>query len=151
LIAAELARHFTGSVKPAPKDGAIDQKNHASWTTEHVKQFLFEHYSRSLTLNEIAWEVRLSNEHLCRRFKEQTGQTVFSYLRQLRIEAAKAYLISSKHSVTEIAHRTGFSSVTLFCRTFRKSVGLAPIDYRRRGVERISFQPTTLQPSDHIC
>jgi len=151
LIVAELARFYSATAKVQHATSGSDQRSHASWTTELVKQFLFEHYSRSLTLNEIAWEVRLSNEHLCRRFKEQTGQTVFSYLRNLRIEAAKAYLISSKHSVTEIAHRTGFSSVTLFCRTFRKSVGLAPIDYRRRGVERISFQPTTLQPSDHIC
>jgi AraC-like DNA-binding protein len=121
-----------------------------SWHVEHVKQFLFENYAKPISLHEIAWEVKLSAEHLCRRFKEDTGQTVFSYLRELRIEAAKAYLVSSKQSITEVAARCGFSSSTLFCRIFRKSTGNTPVEYRTAAVKRISFQQTTLNPDDRI-
>lgn len=118
----------------------------ASWIIEHTKQFLFENYARSLTLSEIAWEVKLSGEHLCRSFREKTGKTVFTYLRDLRIEAAKSLLTSSKLKVTEIATRCGFGSSSVFSRTFQKIVGQTPVEYRRRASRKILFQPTTLQP-----
>jgi len=116
-----------------------------SWTIEHTKQFLFENHARSLSLSEIAWEVKLSGEHLCRSFKEETGITVFAYLRNLRIEAAKGLLTSSKLKVTEIAERCGFGSSSVFSRTFLKIVGSTPVEYRKRASRRIIFQPTTLQ------
>lgn len=152
LLATEAARGLqTAPALPAnerPRSPGAGVP--ASWSIEHVKQFLFENYARPLTLAEIARDVNLSAEHLCRRFKEETKQTVFSYLREMRIEAAKAYILSSKHSVTEIASRCGFSSATLFCRVFRSATGQPPLKYRRSGVKRISFHRTTLTPDDVI-
>ncbi|HRG56980.1 MAG TPA: helix-turn-helix transcriptional regulator, partial [Lacunisphaera sp.] len=71
-------------------------------------------------------------------------------LRELRLEAAKAYLVSSKQTITEIADKTGFSSSTLFCRVFRKAVGQTPMAYRAAAAKRIQFQNTTLEPDEHI-
>lgn len=121
-----------------------------SWIIEHTKQFLFENHARSLSLSEIAWEVKLSGEHLCRSFKEETGQTVFAYLRHVRIEAAKGLLTSSKLKITEIAERCGFGSSSVFSRTFQKMTGTTPVDYRRAASRKIIFQPTTLEPMSRI-
>ena len=154
LLVVELAR--LAQKEPPPRAAAStkddeqrppDGVRSPTWATEHVKQFLYENHHRPLVLDQIAWEVRLSNEHLCRRFKNQTGQTVFAYLRRLRVDAAKAYLISSKHSVTEISRRVGFSSPTLFCRTFRTLVGSSPVAFRRKNVAHISFERTSLRPT----
>jgi AraC-like DNA-binding protein len=157
MIVVEVARGAQDQAAPRPPSaGAPDRSRPATaergptWATEHVKQYLYENYARPLALDHIAWEVRLSSEHLCRRFKRQTGQTVFSYLRQLRVDAAKSYLISSKLSVTEIAQRVGFSSATLLCRTFRQAVGLSPDGFRRANVARISFEPTSLRPDQSL-
>lgn len=153
LIAVELARilkhdklsrNSAGFERESVREARPGKPT--NWATEHVKQYMFENYHRSLTLDMIAWEVRMSNEHLCRRFKQDTGETVFEHLRRLRIDAAKAYLISSKMSVTEIAERVGFSSTTLFCRTFRQISGVTPAAFRRQNVTRISFETTSLRP-----
>ena len=153
LIVTELVRQLNDApLSTAERDRrrTADATAPASWAVEHVKQFLFENCRRPLELHEIAWEVKLSAEHLCRRFKEETGQTVFNYLRELRLEAAKAYLVSSKQTITEIADKTGFSSSTLFCRVFRKAVGQTPMAYRAAAAKRIQFQNTTLEPDEHI-
>lgn len=153
LIVTELVRRMIDSPSIHQSNERIrsaDAPAPSSWAVEHVKQFLFENYIRPLTLQEIAWEVKLSAEHLCRRFKEETDQTVFSYLRELRIEAAKAYLVSSKKTATEIAGQVGFSSATLFCRVFRRATGQNPIAYRTAATRRISFQRTTLEADDRI-
>lgn len=148
LLVMEAAQQLNGPEMPSDSKGS-ERTDSASWMIEHTKQFLFENFSRSLSLSEIAWEVKLSGEHLCRRFKEETSITVFAYLRKLRIEAAKGLLTSSKLKITEISERCGFGSSSVFSRTFHKAVGCTPVEFRRRASKRISFQPTTLQSSVH--
>ena len=64
-------------------------------------------------------------------FKRETGQTVFHCLQQLRLEKAKTYLIGTDQSITAIAGLTGFSSVALFSRNFKRWVGKSPLQYRQ--------------------
>jgi AraC-like DNA-binding protein len=118
------------------------------WVVEHTKEFLAERYDQPLSLSDIAAEVQLSPEHLARRFKRQTGRSVFEFLRELRIESSVALLLSSKLRVGEIAGRTGFSSAAVFCRNFQRAKGCSPLAFRRRGASRIAFQTTTLEPDN---
>lgn len=149
LLVMEAAEQL-GASESAEALAAKPGAGAPSWVIEHTKQFLFENYARSLSLSEIAWEVRLSGEHLCRSFKEETGHTVFAYLRQVRIEAAKGLLTSSKLKITEIAERCGFGSSSVFSRTFQKMTGTTPVDYRRDASRKIIFQTTTLEPMSQI-
>jgi len=145
LLTMELAQ-LSGPTDRSPALISQPDQEAPSWTIEHTKQYLYENYSRALSLSEIAWEVKLSGEHLCRSFKEDTGITVFAYLRNLRIEAAKGLLTSSKLKITEIADRCGFGSSSVFSRTFLKAVGCTAVEYRRKASKRIIFAPTTLEP-----
>lgn len=129
----------------APTSAAAAERD---WVVEHTKEFLAEHYDRPLSLRDIAAEVQLSPEHLARRFKRQTGRSVFEFLRELRIESSVALLLSSKLRIGEIAGRTGFSSSAVFCRNFQRAKGCSPLVFRRRGASRIAFQTTTLEPHD---
>jgi AraC-like DNA-binding protein len=104
-----------------------------------VKEFLFRNYARSLTLGEIAWQVKKSDEHVARIFRKVTGQTVFDYLRTIRLESAKTLLIDSELTLSEIAARTGFSSLALFSRNFSAYVGQSASDYRRKRAETVRW------------
>lgn len=118
---------------PVSRQGAI---------VERVKEFLIENHSRPLSLEEIAWHVRFSREHLARVFRDVTGQTVFEYLTFLRIESAKGLLGNTGLLIHEVAHRTGFSSSTLFGRIFRRAAGITPQEYRNRRMGEVRFQPS---------
>lgn len=103
---------------------------------QQAKEYILRHASRPLGLAPIATHVQLSEEHLARIFKQETGQTLLEYARHVRLEQAKTLLIGSPNNVSEIAVLTGFSSVSLFSRNFRRYVGVSPLAYRQRLVDR---------------
>ena len=106
-----------------------------------AKEYLMRNHARELTLAEVAWAVKKSEEHLARAFRRVTGQTVFDYLRTVRLEMAKTLLINSEKTLTEIAASTGFGSLALFSRNFKLYVGLNPSSYRERRAELVEWRP----------
>jgi AraC-like DNA-binding protein len=95
-----------------------------------AREYIVKHFARDLTLGEIAWHVGKGEEHLARQFKRRTGQSVFDYVREVRIAHAKTLLASPALTLTEIAGRCGFHSLSFFSRTFRACTGMAPSRYR---------------------
>jgi AraC-like DNA-binding protein len=150
LLVTDLAREVLASEStPRPAISASkDVQKSGNWAVQHVKQYLLDHHEQALTLEQIANDVKLSAEHLSRSFKRETGMTVFGHLRQIRVEAAKSLLISSKYTVTEIASRSGFSSVMLFCRVFHAVTGQTPKTFRERAVSGIAFEHSATTPRE---
>jgi AraC-like DNA-binding protein len=95
-----------------------------------AREYIVKHFARDLTLGEIAWHVGKGGEHLARQFKRRTGQSVFDYVREVRIAHAKTLLSTPALTLTEIADRCGFHSLSFFSRTFRACTGMAPSQYR---------------------
>ncbi len=97
-----------------------------------IKDYLLKHRDRDFSLGQIAAHLRLSPEHLSRLFKAATGQTIFAYARQMRLEHAKTLLCASDRNMSEIARDCGFTSPALFSRNFKIHTGLSPLQYRGR-------------------
>ena len=83
-----------------------------------------------INLAEVARHCCVSEGHLSRIFHHATGLTFREYLTQVRIEHAKALLMSTGKSVTEIAYDSGFQSLSQFHRVFRKIHGASPGEMR---------------------
>lgn len=98
---------------------------------ESAKEYIFRHLNEEMTLGQIAWNQRKSEEHLSRVFKAVTGQTVFEYIREARLEQAKIYLRDTRRTLTQIAELTGFSSLSYFSRSFQSYLGISPSQYRK--------------------
>ncbi|MEO7599222.1 MAG: helix-turn-helix transcriptional regulator [Opitutus sp.] len=105
-----------------------------------IKEYLLRNYAHELTLGQIAWDVRKSEEHVARVFRRVTGQTVFDYLRTIRLETAKTLLIKSNKTLTEIAALCGFSSLALFSRNFALYVGRSPSSYRGSRAHSVQWR-----------
>jgi transcriptional regulator GlxA family with amidase domain len=85
------------------------------------------------------WPVRrlaqvsaVSAAHFARSFKEAFGVPPHRYLLTRRIERATSLLRDTDLPVTEIAFRTGWSSLGTFGRIFRDVTGQAPGAIRER-------------------
>ncbi|HWL53138.1 MAG TPA: AraC family transcriptional regulator [Chthoniobacteraceae bacterium] len=104
----------------------------------HANNFIHKHYRRPLTLNEIAWAVGVSGEHLARVFRLETGRTVMDHLQACRIRRARTLLVTSNRTMAEIAEHLNFSSVALFHRVFRRHTGCTPGEFRRKGIAALS-------------
>jgi AraC-like DNA-binding protein len=98
-----------------------------------AKDYLLRHLTQSLHLEEVAAHLQISEEHLARLFKRSTGETVFDYVRRMRLEQARTLLIGSDMNVSEIAERTGFGSLAAFSRSFKRELGASPTEYRSRA------------------
>jgi AraC-like DNA-binding protein/ligand-binding sensor protein len=114
---------------------ALHQSNRGSAIVRRAKDYIADHKSETIKLQQIARALNVSTFHFCRKFKMETGVTFVDYVNRIRIERAKMLLHSSNLSVTEIAYEVGFQSLTHFNRTFRKLVCSSPTEYRSRGTE----------------
>lgn len=113
------------------KEGESPEGRPSAHIVVAAKEYVLKHLERDLTLGEIAWHVGKGEEHLARVFKRETGRSVFDYVRESRVSRAQTYLLDPAVSLTEIAGRCGFNSLSFFSRTFRQLAGMSPSAYRR--------------------
>ncbi|MFC6347127.1 AraC family transcriptional regulator [Vagococcus carniphilus] len=125
LIRVELEpvnfERSTGMLKKTFKDSTINK----------IILYLQENMSQTVLLDDICNEFYLSKTYLKRFFKNETGYTVMTYLKVLRMEEAKKLIREDNLSFTEIAQQLGFDSVHYFSTSFKKYEGLSPSDYEK--------------------
>jgi AraC-like DNA-binding protein len=127
-----VARQTMAADAAAGETEGSEGDRRRAYLVTRAKDYLLRHLDQPLTLGRVAAHVGVSEQHLARLFRQATGQTVFEYVRLMRFEAAKSYLSGSDRNVAEVARLTGFTSLPVFSRTFRREVGVSPSEYRRR-------------------
>lgn len=86
--------------------------------------------NRSPNIDYVAEKMAISRASLQRRLSERD----ISFSEQLdktRLNLAKLYLEHKKLSLSEIAWLLGFSDQTAFSRSFKRWLGMSPLDFRR--------------------
>ena len=100
---------------------------------EPAMRYLEKHYSdSSLRIDRLAAEAGISEAYFRRLFLEVYHVTPVQYIRNVRIEKAKALLTGGSGTMEEIACEAGFSSVYHFSRTFHQVSGETPSEYARK-------------------
>lgn len=104
---------------------------HTFGRINRVLEYIDLHFQEIITLKQLAQEAAMSPTYLCKCFRDVTGQTLFEYLEQVRIQHACYLLQTSEKPVAEIAMDAGFETVSYFNRVFKKLCGCTPGQYRR--------------------
>ena len=112
-----------------PKDSDVHER------LCRARKFIDECYDLPLDLAEISKQACLSRYHFLRLFRDTFQATPHQYLIQRRIERAKVLLRSRRLSVTDVCFEVGFQSLGSFSSLFRRSVGAAPVQYRKREID----------------
>lgn len=127
-IVIQLARLYRQQAAPAPAAGSAMGKTRAETVFVLEEAFLF-HY-RTLTLPDLASLMNLSVRQTQRLLQANFGMSFSQKLAAARMAAASQFLANTDMSVTEIAERTGFSSIEHFSAAFHRHMGCAPRRYR---------------------
>ena len=98
---------------------------------EAVEKYLLENLNRTLSIPAICETFHYSKNYICSRFKEKTGYTIIEYFNRAKIERAKELIREQACSLTVISESLGFSSPGYFSKTFKRIVGLSPMEYQR--------------------
>ncbi len=96
-------------------------------------QYMQDHLSRAITLDDIASSVHLSVSFFSRKFRQETGYAPIAYFNHLRIQKACQLLHFGELRVNEVASEVGIDDPFYFSRLFKQQMGVSPAKYRAKA------------------
>lgn len=95
-----------------------------------IIKYIEEHYSQSITIDEMAALTFYSKSHFMKFFKANMGMGFTEYLNDYRLTIASRLLTTSSASILEIAGQTGFDNLSYFNRLFKRKFHDTPSHFR---------------------
>lgn len=130
LLFVFAIRAYASSPAAPPKGwlAAISDK-HLSRAIEAMHAGL----DRNWSVASLAREAQMSRSAFASRFRTVLGQAPLEYLTQWRMYKAGAMIRSNNTSFSEVASAVGYGSESSFSRVFKREMGAAPREYRRKS------------------
>ncbi len=128
LAVALIKKQAVNSRLAAPHKGGLSRTR-----LRLVTSYINENLDHDIRLRELATIAGLSDYHFARSFRQSTGQTPHQYLRQVRVNRAKALLMRPHWTVIQVAGAVGFADPSHFAKVFRASTGLSPVVWRNNA------------------
>ncbi len=100
-----------------------------------IIRYIHDHLFEDMDINALADEFYISKYHMMRLFHQETGFTVYTYLTQRRLLAARQ-MIDNGMRATEACYRCGFHSYSSFTRSYSKHFGTTPTGRRDNSLQR---------------
>ena len=98
-----------------PKDGKILE----------ILRYIDENLTSDISIDDLAGRFYISKYHMMRRFREESGISIHTYLSDKRLLLARD-LIKDGASATEACFNCGFKSYSAFSRAYGKFFGVTP-------------------------
>jgi len=124
-----LMRMYRQEAAPAPVRMRVPALTRAGLMPIIEDAFFYRH--RTLTLSDLASLLNLSQRQTQRLLRDNFGKTFSQKLTDARMAAASQLLTGTDLSVTEIAERSGYSSIEHFSAAFHRQMGCSPRAYRK--------------------
>lgn len=98
---------------------------------ERIRRYIGEYYA-SVTLNQLAEYLQMNTTYLSHYFKEKTGEKLFDYITEVRLNAALELLKTGNSlNVSEVAEKVGYKNAISFSRSFKKQFGMPPSEAQK--------------------
>lgn len=119
-----LWRLVTGEQAPIVRqiglaDGSLSQISRAI-------RWIREHYDDPLRVDELANRAGMSVSSFHRHFRSATSMTPLQFQKQIRLQEARALLMTRPRDIGEIGHIVGYESASQFSREYRRLFGAPP-------------------------
>lgn len=120
------------SVGQLPFASLVGTRQISDRLVAEAQAWLADHYAEPHAVAAMVARAGLPERSFKRRFRQATGMAPIDYVHTLRLEEAKQMLETTDLPVEAIALDVGYEDASFFRRLFRRKVGLAPSQYRRR-------------------
>lgn len=100
---------------------------------EKAKQYIRNHLSKPISIQDISELLGMSKEHLMRQFHRYAGCTITEYINHERMHAAKNMLSFSDYSIEQISNYLQYSSQSYFGSIFKRIVGCTPGEFKKKN------------------
>lgn len=99
-------------------------------TMHKIQSYVNQNFN-TVTLESLSAHIGYSTTHTGRLFKQYTGKSFSTFVKELKIEHAKYLLRFSQKPISEISEIIGYENPEHFCRTFKVDTGMSPKKYRQ--------------------
>ncbi len=106
------------------------ERNPESRRVKKVKQYINDHYTEQLRLEDLARLVGMTPTSFSRFFRLRTGKTLSDYVLDIRLGFAARMLVDSTKNISEICFECGFNNLSNFNRIFKSRRGVTPKEFR---------------------
>lgn len=96
---------------------------------DEITAFVEENYHRHFTIDDLAHRLYISSSTVSHFFKQKMGVSLYRYVTQRRLIAAKA-LIEKGVPLEDVCLQVGFADYSGFYRAFKQEYGIPPRQYR---------------------
>ena len=103
------------------------------WLVTSLKRHAENSQTEETSLHELAVTYHKNEKYIGRLFKRAVGVSFHEYCNQIRLQKAAELLKGTQSKVLDVALECGFDNVSYFNRLFKKTYGISPSDYRKRG------------------
>ncbi len=121
-VLTHIARILISGVSTSPQN-STDK-------VDKIINYIQANYMHRISNQKIGSALNFHPNYLNRIMLANTGKTLHQYLLSVRLTKALDLLQTTTLSVTEIAHKTGFSDVQQFCKFFLNQTGSTPSSFR---------------------
>ena len=109
---------------------------HIAPKVQQTVDYLRQHYTESITINELPRQLKISPSTFYRSFTAAIRATPSQYLASLRLSHARELLETTDRTISDIAQDCGFYDHSHFVRIFRRERGITPGEYRQQHRNR---------------
>lgn len=109
-----------------------DMAERVTTPISHALDYITLHYMEPLKIEDLAKWCHISETHFRRIFSSYMNMSPLEYINLVRIQTACEYLKKTDSSVSDIAHKCGFSTMSTFNRNFKQVMGVSPCEWRKR-------------------
>ncbi len=100
--------------------------------------YIQNHLDQPLSLEKLASIAHFSEFHFHRIFTANTGESIKSYVRRLRLERATSDLVFTDLPIIQIAERAGYDTQQSFHRAFKEVFHETPKNFRDKKLKVIA-------------
>ena len=101
------------------------------WQAKRLVTYIEENLAQPIRSPDLIALTGISAGHFFRTFKATFGQAPFAYIASRRVEHAQQMMLTTRHSLCQIALDCGLCDQSHLTRLFRRHVGTTPSEWRR--------------------
>lgn len=126
----ELQKLCEAYIQNVMEQSSAYQEEKIESIIERANQYMLEHLSEKITLEEISKAVYLSEYYFSRLYKSMTGKNYSDQLLYLRMEKTKKLIRQRQYSVREISEMVGYPDSNYLSKVFKKYTGMTISEYK---------------------
>lgn len=111
-------------------------KGRESIGKNHLVEFIHLvnlHYAEHHDTQFYADALNITPNYLNKLVRSKLNRSAFQFIQERIISEAKTLLRLTRFNISELAYRLGFENTSYFIRCFKKSEGMTPLEYHKKG------------------